>query len=87
MSQWNAVNLSNQSGQNLLERGETWKHADFHEGSSVNQDENLTVGIDTDLGSQERVLYRPIYLNNVYAGVQVDGSFGLFAVLLIFVGV
>lgn len=27
------------------------------------------------------------YLNNVYAGVQVDGPFGLLAVLLILVGV
>lgn len=29
----------------------------------------------------------PVYLNNVYAGVQVDGSFGVLAVLLILVGV
>ncbi len=29
----------------------------------------------------------PVYLNNVYAGVQVDGSFGLLAVLLVLVGV
>lgn len=33
------------------------------------------------------ILYSPVYLNNIYAGVQVDGSFGVLAVLLILVGV
>lgn len=33
------------------------------------------------------ILYSPVHLNNIYAGVQVDGSFGVLAVLLILVGV
>lgn len=33
------------------------------------------------------ILFSPSYLNDVYAGVQVDGSFGVLAVLLILVGV
>lgn len=33
------------------------------------------------------ILYSTVYLNNIYAGVQVDGSFGVLAVLFILVGV
>lgn len=73
----------------LLECGETRRHTDFHGGSKCEErcESEARADSDADLQRKARVLYRFVYLNNVYAGVQVDGSFSLFAVLLILVGV
>lgn len=89
LNQWNAVNLSNQNGQRSTgvwrDKETRWLSWRF----KVRR--NMWIwgrpDSDADLERKARVLYRFVYLNNVYAGVQVDGSFSLFAVLLILVGV